>query len=61
MARTIVDSNLKDRTGRGRLKARRKPYWREIEPSLAVGYRKLKNPICVSQVFWPDLLSRKLS
>ena len=42
MARTIVDSNLKDRTARGRLKARRKPYWREIEPSLAVGYRKLK-------------------
>jgi integrase len=42
MARTIVDSNLKDRTGRGRLKARRKPYWREIEPNLAVGYRKLK-------------------
>jgi integrase len=42
MARTIVDSNLKDRTARGRLKARRKPYWREIEPNLAVGYRKLK-------------------
>jgi hypothetical protein len=34
MARTIVDSNLKDRTARGRLKARRKPYWREIEPNL---------------------------
>jgi integrase len=42
MARTIVDSNLKDRTARGRLKARRKPYWREIEPNLAVGYRRLK-------------------
>jgi integrase len=42
MARTIVDSNLKDRTARGRLGARRKPYWREIEPNLAVGYRRLK-------------------
>ena len=42
MARTIVDSTIKDRTARGRLKARRKPYWREIEPNLAVGYRKLK-------------------
>lgn len=42
MARTIVDSNLKDRTARGRLKARRKPYWREIEPNLAIGYRRLK-------------------
>jgi integrase len=42
MARSIVDSNLKDRTARGRLKARRKPYWREIEPSLADGYRRLK-------------------
>jgi hypothetical protein len=34
--------NLKDRTARSRLKARRKPYWREIEPNLAVGYRRLK-------------------
>jgi integrase len=42
MARTIVDTNLKDRTARGRLKPRRKPFWREIEPNLAVGYRKLK-------------------
>ena len=42
MARTIVNSTIKDRTARGRLKARRKPYWREIEPNLAVGYRKLK-------------------
>jgi integrase len=42
MARTIVDSNLKDRTARGRLKARRKPYWREIEPNLAVGFRRVK-------------------
>jgi integrase len=40
VARTIVDSNLKDRTARSRLKARGKPYYRLIEEGLHVGYRR---------------------
>jgi integrase len=40
MARTIVDSNLKDRAARSRLVARGKPHYRLIEPGLHLGYRK---------------------
>jgi integrase len=40
MARTVVDSNLRDRTARARLSARAKPYYRLIEPGLHLGYRK---------------------
>jgi integrase len=40
VARTIIDSNLKDRAARGRLNARPKPYYRLIEEGLHLGYRK---------------------
>jgi hypothetical protein len=40
MARTIVDSNLKDRAARSRLTARGKPHFRLIEPGLHLGYRR---------------------
>jgi len=43
MARTIRDSNLDTRSARARLKARRKPYYRSIEPGLHLGYRKPKS------------------
>jgi integrase len=42
MARTVRDTNLGRREARLRLKARGKPYWREIERGLHVGYRRLK-------------------
>jgi integrase len=40
MARTIVDQNLKDRTARGRLSPRARPYYRLIEEGLHLGYRR---------------------
>jgi integrase len=40
MARTVRDAILDSRTARGRLKARRKPYWRGLEPGLHLGYRR---------------------
>jgi integrase len=40
VARTIRDANLDSRTARSRLKARGKPYYRQIEPGLHLGYRK---------------------
>jgi integrase len=40
MARSVIDSNLKDRTARSRLAARGKPHYRLIEPGLHLGYRK---------------------
>jgi hypothetical protein len=40
MARTVRDALLDTRTARGRLKARKKPYWRGLEPGLHVGYRR---------------------
>jgi integrase len=40
MARRVLDTMLDTRTGRSRLKARGKPYWRQLEPGLSVGYRK---------------------
>jgi integrase len=38
MARTVADRNLGTREARRRLAARRKPYWRQIERNLHVGY-----------------------
>jgi hypothetical protein len=40
MARTLHDAKLDTRAARGRLKARREPYWRSISEGLAIGYRK---------------------
>jgi hypothetical protein len=40
MARSVRDTNLDTRTARSRLKARRKPYYRQLEPGLHLGYRK---------------------
>jgi integrase len=40
MARSIKDALLDTRTARGRLKASGKPYYRQIEPGLSLGYRK---------------------
>ncbi|WP_084788684.1 site-specific integrase [Bradyrhizobium sp. Cp5.3] len=40
MARRVLDTTLDTRTARSRLKARGKPYWRQLEPGLAIGYRK---------------------
>ncbi len=41
MARKIKDSNLESRAARSRLRVRHKPYFRQIEPGLHLGYRKL--------------------
>lgn len=40
MARKVRDADLRDRTARSRLKARGKPYYRELEPGLHLGYRR---------------------
>src|ERR1700712_3342577 len=40
MARRVLDTTLDTRTARSRLKARGKPYWRQLEPGLSIGYRK---------------------
>lgn len=40
MARSVRDANLDTRTARSRLKAQRKPYYRQLEPGLHLGYRK---------------------
>ncbi len=40
MARSVRDASLDTRTARSRLKARGKPYWRQLEPGLSIGYRK---------------------
>ena len=42
MARTVRDTNLESRTARGRLTARKKPYWRRIDQGSHVGYYKGK-------------------
>jgi integrase len=42
MARRVRDTNLESKEGRYRLKARGKPYYRQIEAGLHVGYRKLR-------------------
>jgi integrase len=41
MPRKVRDSNLENRTARARLKVRKKPYFRLIEPGLHLGYRRL--------------------
>ena len=41
MARTVRDTKLESRAARERLKARGKPYWRELEPGCHLGYRRL--------------------
>lgn len=43
MARTVRDQNLETRSARGRLKPAPKPYYRTIDPSLHLGYRRGKN------------------
>jgi integrase len=43
MPRKVRDSALETRTARHRLKLRKKPYFRLIEPGLHLGYRKLVN------------------
>jgi integrase len=40
MARSVRDASLDTRTARGRLKAAGKPYYRQLEPGLSLGYRK---------------------
>jgi integrase len=40
MARTVRDSNLETRTARLRLPIRGEPYWRALERSFALGYRR---------------------
>jgi len=42
MARTVRDVQLGSRAARERLKPRGKPYWREIDPGLHIGYRKAR-------------------
>ena len=40
MARTVRDTALSTRSARARLAARGKPYWRELEQGLHLGYRR---------------------
>jgi hypothetical protein len=42
MARTVRDTRLESRAARARLDPRGKPYWRELEPGLHIGYRRLR-------------------
>ena len=42
MTRTVRDASLETRTARARLQASGKPYYRAIDPSLHLGYRKGK-------------------
>lgn len=43
MARRIRDTNLESRSGRERLKPRRKPYYKSIGAGLHLGYRRNRN------------------
>lgn len=40
MARRVLDATLDSRTARSRLKSSGKPYWRQMEPGVSLGYRK---------------------
>lgn len=40
MSRSVRDASLDTRTARGRLRSRGKPYWRQLEPGLHIGYHK---------------------
>ena len=42
MARTVKDAKLGSRQARRELESRGKPYWRELERGLHLGYRRLK-------------------
>jgi integrase len=42
MARTLRDCKFETRAARERLKARGKPYWRELETGCHLGYRRLR-------------------
>jgi integrase len=42
MARTVRDVRLDSRASREQLPPRGKPYWRELDPGLHIGYRRLK-------------------
>ena len=42
MARKVKDKALDSREARSKLKPRGKPYWRQIEQKLHLGYRRLK-------------------
>jgi integrase len=41
MSRTLRDTKLESRAAREKLRARGKPYWRELEPGCHLGYRRL--------------------
>lgn len=43
MPRAVRDSNLENRTARGRLRVQHKPYYRLIEKGLHLGYRKVSS------------------
>jgi integrase len=51
MPRPVRDTKLDRRTARERLKPRGKPYWREIDPGLHLGYRKGKHGRWVVRVY----------
>ena len=40
MARTVIEYRIQDRTARGRLKVRNKPYWRALLEGHHLGYRR---------------------
>lgn len=40
MARAVVEHRIQDRTARGRLKTRNKPYWRALSEGRHLGYRR---------------------
>ncbi len=40
MSRTVVESRIQDRTARGNLAVRNKPYWRQLSEGAHIGYRK---------------------
>ncbi|MDB5577711.1 MAG: hypothetical protein JWR80_2887 [Bradyrhizobium sp.] len=42
MSRTVTEARIQDRTARGRLEARNKPYWRQLSEGAHIGYRRGK-------------------
>jgi hypothetical protein len=42
MARTVRDVRLDSRAAREQLAPRGKPYWRELDPGLHIGYRRMR-------------------
>jgi integrase len=45
MARQVRDARLETRTAREKLAADGKPYWRDLDPGLHLGYRRLKGRV----------------